>query len=107
VIAWVEIQDAPTRVYISSADAIAYIDPTFAVHALLDEVQPIRAGVEGENGNVSFTLRPTAMRYMGIPPLGATCIVWRAEKGEAIAEFTGTVQKVTATAQGVTVQAAQ
>lgn len=107
MIKWLEIQDAPTRYYIENPDALPYLSAAAAAHQLLVSIEPLRAGVDGENGNLSVTLRPGAMRYMQIPPLAATAIVWRVEKGQAIAEFTGTVQKVTATPAALTVALAQ
>lgn len=103
MIAWVEIQDAPPRAYIAGPEALPYLTAGMAAHQLLVSIDPLRAGVEGENGNISVALEARAMRYMAIPPLAATAIVWRVENGQAIAEFTGTVQRVTATLDGVAV----
>ena len=94
MIAWLEIQDAPTRAYIENPEALPYLAAGMAAHQLLVSIEPLRAGIDGENGNASVTLKVGAMRYMQIPPLGATATLWRVEKGVAIAEFTGTVQKV-------------
>ena len=107
MIAWLVIQGTPPRAYIQNVEAKPFLDAGMASHQLLESIEPLRAGVDGENGNLGAILREGAMKYLAIPPLGATAIVWRVDEGIAIAEFTGTVQSITVTKDGVTVAVEQ
>lgn len=90
----------PPRNYYREPSARPLLPAKEAAHMLLDSVGTLRSTATGETANLTCVLRPTALRYMALPPLGATATL--SDGGEVL--HTGRVVSVDWSEDGLAVE---
>lgn len=79
---WLRIEGSPVRQIIRDTDALPYVDPKVATHAILVTVGTLRSTGQGdENANVSIGLTNADMQASNLfatrPPIGAPAVLMR------------------------------
>lgn len=107
MITWFVIDGDPVRQFYSDNSAVAYLDPAYARHKLMMNPGAVIASTDGENPNISITLKNENGQCTEIfttPPLCVVGTLSGLVNGVETQLFTGVISECVLSANECTLQ---